>query len=377
MPMLIILTSPSAISPNGTVLQDVADALIQCKKNGHPVGIVSNHSKPDWFDSVFNGSGVQFLQAVGRQDGGIIAVNAEEFGLKPYDVIVLVANEEDLKMAKNGGAVMVAAKWAGRDDGVLVEQPSEFMQVVQLTDGWNGAWWFSGEAGYGVRALADLSSMYGASDAQKIFAKQLTATVKNGGPQLTALLTTTARSLLTEGVGGFKSLLWGVYPSSKSLKDDEEVLSDFTQRLRKLCSRAQMSKKGQPLFIRHNPSSKRSAGGGSNRTDPTEQIETIHINPYYQENSRLKGKNIIVIDDCTTFGVSFGVAAAFLHKAGAASVLGVALGKFGNCSNAYNIEIQSSPFAPVLHGNYKVHPIMPLMGQSNPVAKMSLRELIT
>lgn len=375
--MLIILTSPSAVSPKGIVLPDVVDLLSRCKKEGHPVAIVSNHSKPEWFDSAFEGTGVQFLQTVSRQNGAIITHNAEVHSLKPHDVIVLVANDADLQMAKNGGAVMVAAKWASNETGVLVDSPSDFIQVVQLTNNWSGAWWFSGGSGYGVRALADLSSLYGESDTQKIFAKRLTTTVKNGGPQLTALLTTTARSLLTEGVGGYKDLLWGVYPSSNSLNDDNEVLSDFTHRLRTLCSRVKMAERGQPLFIRHNPSSKRSAGGGKDRTDPVEQIETIHINPHYQKNRRLKGKNIIVIDDCTTHGVSFGVAAAFLRKAGAASVLGVALGKFGNCSNAYSIEIDSDPFSPVRPGEYTVYPFTRLTGQANPAAKMSLRGLIT
>lgn len=379
--MLIILTSPSAIAPNGLPIPDVVAALVQCKKDGHPVGIVSNHSKPDWFDPAFGDSGVQFLQALARQNGAVIVQNAANLKLKPHDVIVLVANQEDMQMAKNGGAVMAAAAWAGdkvtQGLGVLVKDPVEFLKVVKLTNDWSGAWWFSGNYGYGVRALADLSSMYGEADTQKIFAGKLKNTVKSGGPQLMALLTTTARSLLTEGVAGFENLLWGVYPSSKSLNNDTEVLSDFTHRLRTVSSRVRMAVKGEPLFIRHKASSKRSAGGGGDRTDPSEQIESIHLNPYYKKSGRLNGKHVVVIDDCTTYGVSFGVAAAFLLRAGAAGVTGVALGKFGNCLNAYKIEIGSDPFLPVKKGAYQKHPRLPFVGNSNLAAKTSLRKLIT
>ncbi|MNY56332.1 hypothetical protein D3C86_1924010 [compost metagenome] len=60
------------------------------------------------------------------------------------------------------------------------------------------------------------------------------------------------------------------------------------------------------------------------------------------------------MDDCTTYGVSFGVAAAILRKAGAASVTGVALGKFGNQLRYYEIDIKSDPYQPVVAGGFEV-----------------------
>lgn len=379
--MLIILTSPSAIAPQGTPSPDVVAALIQCKAKGHPVGVVSNHAKPDWFDGAFGNSGVQFLQALARQNGSVIVQNAATLKLKPHDVIVLVANQVDMQMAKNGGAVMVAAAWAGdkvtQNLGVLVKNPAEFLEVVDLTNNWNGAWWFAGNKDYGVRALADLSSMYGENDTQVVFANKLKNTVKNGGPQMVGLLTTTARSLLTEGVSSVENLLWGVYPSSKSQNNDTEVLSDFTHRLRTISSRVRMAARGEPLFIRHKASPKRSQGGGGDRTDPSSQIETIHINPYYKKPGRLAGKHVIVIDDCTTYGVSFGVAAALLRRAGVAGMTGVALGKFGNRLASYNIDITSDPYSPIKKGGYQINLTFPFVGNSNQAAKTSLQKLIT
>jgi hypothetical protein len=101
-----------------------------------------------------------------------------------------------------------------------------------------------------------------------------------------------------EGLGADKKLLWGVYPSSNSLNDDHEVLSDFTHRLRTTVPRVRYSERGQPLFVRHKQSIKRSKGGSNDRSDPADQIMTMHINPYYK--NRISGRHVIVVDDCTT-----------------------------------------------------------------------------
>lgn len=81
---------------------------------------------------------------------------------------------------------------------------------------------------------------------------------------------------------------------------------------------------------------------------------TLHLNPFYREKGRLVGKHVITIDDFTTHGVSFDVAAALLRKAGAASMTGVAVGKFGNQLTHYDIEINSDPYAPIPKGAYAV-----------------------
>lgn len=166
------------------------------------------------------------------------------------------------------------------------------------------------------------------------------------------------------------------YPLSSSDNSDADTLSDFTHRLRTTVSRVRFSKRGEPLFIRHSPSPKRSAGGSGDRTDPTGQLLTLHLNPYYKESNRLVGKNVVVVDDCTTYGVSFGVAAAFLRKAGAASVTGVALGKFGNQLRHYEIDILTDPFAPVVAGGFTIVSSGWLAGATNAVSQQVLHALI-
>ncbi|MBO9357665.1 hypothetical protein GG851_27045 [Bordetella petrii] len=83
-----------------------------------------------------------------------------------------------------------------------------------------------------------------------------------------------------------------------------------------------------------------------------------------------------MVDDCTTYGVSFGVAAAFLRKAGATSVTGIALGKFGNQFRQYDIDILTDPFSPVKEGGYVIKSSEPLRGVANPVSQQVLQMLI-
>jgi len=378
--MLIIMTSPDAVLRGGKPEGSIVKVLTDVRAANNPVALVSNHREPAWFAPTFANTGVQFLQVRGRQSGENISVNAKKFKLNPHDVLVLAAKDEDVQMGKNGGAVLVAAGWASSPQlaslGIRVDDAKQLQEVIDLTKGWPGQWWFSANGPrYGVRALADLSQ-YGKDLPQQVFAQKLTQTVKNGGSRLNALLAVTARSLLTEGVAIEPDLLWGVYPSSSSTNKDTETLSDFTHRLRTTVSRVRFSKRGEPLFIRHRSSARRSAGGGGDRTDPSDQLLSLHINPFYREKGRLGGKRVIVVDDCTTYGASFGVAASLLLKAGAASVTGVALGKFGGQLRAFDIDVRGNPYAPLAQSDFSVNSVSGLSGSTSSASQRNLLTLI-
>ena len=212
------------------------------------------------------------------------------------------------------------------------------------------------------------------SNAQVVFGEKLRNTVKNGGTRLNALLAITSRSLLTDEFGGNSNLFWGVYPSSQSANNDSEVLSDFTHRLRTTVSRVRFAERNQPLFIRHAHSIKRSMAKGIDRTDPTDQIRTLRLNPHYRRS--VVGRHVVVIDDCTTYGVSFGVAAAFLRKAGASKVTGVALGKFGHQLRYVDIDINTDPFKVVPPGGFAVKPTVSFPGSDNSAAQQNLLTLV-
>jgi hypothetical protein len=379
--MLAIITSPSVLQQDGAPSQPIIQALKNISAAGTAVGVVSNRAKPTWFDAAFNGTKIVFIDTDARQNGNVIREVATHLKIQPYDVLVLAGKSEDMQMAKNGRAILIAAGWSTdrtiRALGIKVADAAELQSLVNLTNGWTGHWWFKGEqARYGARALADLSG-YGrdVTATQQSFARKLTATVKSGGAQLTALGLLASRSLLIDGIYGVSDLLWGVYPSSQvSTVGDNEVLSDFTHRLRTTVSLARFAKRDEPLFIRHTASEKRSMNRGGDRSDPTDQITSMHLNPEYK--SRLRGRNVIIVDDCTTHGLSFGVAAAFLRAGGASTVTGIALGKFGNTMKYFEITINSDPFKPVRSDQFTSTPASHFGGTTDVRAQQSLIKLI-
>lgn len=354
--MLALILSPNSLYSRGMLSVSTLDALAAIRKDGTPVYVVTNQGMVDNEIAQLTGRGLSYKKVQGRQKGHPIKEVADDLGLKSHDVLVLAINDTDMQMAKVGGAILIEAAWSTHPRvaglGIKVDSMDQLREVINVTRGWTGQWWYEGRgASYSVRALVDVSSHQYVSNDQAVFGRMVTNTVKNGGVRLTALLGVTCRSLLMDNI--LKgSLFWGVYPSSSSVNDDTEVLSDFVQRLRTTVSGVHYAKRGEPLFVRHTASIKRSRSGSGDRTDPANQIETLHLNPEYQK--QLKGRTVIVVDDCTTYGVSFAVAAAFLFKAGVRAVYGVALGKFGNKLTHLQITIDSDPFLPVDYGKYRV-----------------------
>lgn len=346
---MMLMTSPGALCIAGIPDAHLIDALKILVAGGTPVVLVSNQPQPQWSANAFAGTGVTFIRRRGRQNGRIVREQAAQLGIAPHELFVLASSAEDMQMGKNGGAILIAGGWSQDRDvkalGIQVAHAAELVKTLQLIDDWKGKWWFTATApNYEVRALADLSGKYVEAEQQQ-FAARITHAAKQGGVGLNPLLAVAVRSLMGDQVHTVRNQFWGVYPSSHSDNTDQEVLSDFTHRLRTTLGRYQMARRDTPLFIRHRPSTKRSKAPGADREDPTEQIRTLHLNPAYEGN--IHGRHVYVIDDCTTYGLSFGVAAAFLRKAGAASVTGIALGKFGNRLSRFDLEVASDPFRPV------------------------------
>jgi hypothetical protein len=74
--------------------------------------------------------------------------------------------------------------------------------------------------------------------------------------------------------------------------------------------------------------------------------------------------------------VSFGVAAALLKAAGVASITGVALGKFGNQLNEYDIQITGDPFSPLGATDFKILSSKAFQGSLDNGSQAALLQLI-
>ena len=136
------------------------------------------------------------------------------------------------------------------------------------------------------------------------------------------------------------------------------------------------AKRDEPLFIRRTASPKRLAGAGGNRYDPTEQLKTLHINPFYKQSGRLTGKHVVVVDDCTKYGMSFGIASALLEKAGATDASGVALGKFGDKLTHFEIAVTGDLFKLLSSADYVINSKTNFNGAASQQVQQDLLALI-
>ncbi|BBH54752.1 hypothetical protein [Fluviispira sanaruensis] len=357
----VIVTSLNSLKINNEFSDNILESLNRLSDKGHSVIVVSNNYFDKKVKENLSTKGIICMREVGRQDGKIIQKIAEKNEINTYDVVVLSSKEEDLSMGKRGGAVVLSASWASTNRepnehnhlsnsyGIPIEKIEDLEHIIEIMRVYPGDWWFYAKKdNYKLYSLADFSTHLKSYDQEK-FAKKLTSIVKNGTSfdnlHLNSILALLTRSFLINKEQYPEKQLFGVYPSSKSKNDDTEVLSNFTHRFRTVVSTVRLAKRGEPLFIRHKESIKRSNAKNINRNDPTDQIQSIHINPFYK--GKIKGRHIIIIDDCTTYGISIAVAAAFLKKAGASAISGITIGKFGDRLKCYNIDIKSDPFTPV------------------------------
>lgn len=281
---------------------------------------------------------------------------AYDEGLKNHNIVVLAHKIEDIQMAKHAHAIIVSpSKSSVSQYGICVSSQEDLQYILNILESWSGEWWFKArkDPDFEIYSLLDLSTFNKQQELVE-FLKCITDIIKNNKSytfydnnlNINSILALTSISILKNFSSDFKNLIFGVYPSSNSDNSDNETLSDFTHKLRSIVSNVQYCKKGEPLFIRHKPSLKRSNKYTNlDRTDPTEQINSIHINPFYKD--KIKNKHVFVIDDCTTYGVSLSVSYALLKKAGAEKVTGITLGKFGDRLEFYDIEILSNPYEPI------------------------------
>lgn len=96
------------------------------------------------------------------------------------------------------------------------------------------------------------------------------------------------------------------------------------------------------LLLRHKTAPK-SQFRGSQR-DVYDQFRTIMVNPEHRKN--IRSKEVLVIDDFTTYGYSLETARRMLIAAGAAQVVGIAVAKFRRQYSVTEIDASWDPYAP-------------------------------
>jgi hypothetical protein len=352
MPKLILI-SPSGVwnSAKNAFYPNVVESLRLASDEGSAVFLISNHQKPAWLTDdldffTFQQCGLAEPRSKGKIIKDLIELNKKN-GLHSSDVIVLGANNDDLFMAANSQTMLIRCDWVHelgdriKDYGVPLKKATSIPQLVRyLNDA--APWHFRYESEFtDVYAVTKAGNKDEADTDFIRLIEQLRKCLKDGDPtHHKPFLLHFLSSLYATEV--FREVdVWSYYPSSDSANDGSEVMAGFCTHARTIFKK----RTDGPLFIRHKPVGKRHHGN-TDRLDPSDQLDSIHLNPAYER--KIKGKVVAVLDDYLTYGVSFGVSAALLKKAGAKKVIAVAMGKYGNVAHLYDIEIKSkSVFAPI------------------------------
>jgi hypothetical protein len=342
---------------------------------------VSNNPKPAWFDKFFAGKATfqhcHPLNGGSRQRGkvvqGLLDANQQKLNLQKSQVVILGYGELDVPMYANSQSVLIRCDWRSdlhekiRPYGIPCPNVAALPQILKLLNE-EHPWFFTHtDAVCDTYCLTNAATRVGSDEELKALAAQLQSCLKAGNPKkrqefIVHLLSSFYATEVFRTVD-----VWSYYPSSKSKNDGSELISDFVELARTTFKKR---KKDHPLFVRHSPTAARHASPQANREDPATQIRSIHLHPDY-DGGFLRGKTVVVLDDYTTTGVSFSVAAAFLRKAGAAKVLAVAMGKFPRTSYIQEIELATTPFGPVQ--NYKVVRTISQMGALAPEASEAFK----
>lgn len=367
----VLLASAGAIwdEKNKRIYPGMPEALEKLHKTGNHTLLVSNHARPGWLPKEMKS--VQFCQTRKRQSGDVVPKLIEAnkgIQLIKSEIIVLGVSDADMQMAANSETLLIRCEWADLEPGMTKygvgwADPKTLPELIGYLED-EAPWHFESEDDFlDVYCLTAAGTIGETDQDYEKFVYQMRFCLKDGEPALKSKLALHLLSSIYKTQKFQTAKLWGYYPSSNSTNDDSDIMADFCRYSHRLFKK-QMRK---PLFIRHRESTKRSRSGGD-RTDPASQVNTIHINPYYR--GKIKGETVVIMDDFSTYGLSFGVAAAFLSKAGAKKVIAVAMGKFGNCGNRFLIEIDGDPFAPVTA--FKLHKTTRLIGKTDSNVKSTV-----
>ena len=349
----LILISPSGVwdSKKNNFYDGIIDALKQASSDGSAVFLISNHPKPDWLTDelafiTFQKCGFTEPRAKGKIIKDLIELNKAN-GLHSSDVIILGANNDDLYMATNSQTLLIRCKWVNDlgdrivKYGVPLNYTKSIPQTVRYLND-EAPWHFRYESPFQDVFAVTKAGTKTESEADFLgLIENLRRCLKDGDKthHKPFLLHFLSSLYATEA---FREVdVWGYYPSSNSANDGSEVMAQFCEHARTIFKK----RSDGPLLIRHKAVGKRHLGSGD-RLDTSDQLDSIHLNPAYER--KIKGKTVAILDDYLTYGVSFGVSAALLKKAGAKKVLCVAMGKYGDCAHLFDIEItDKSVYAPL------------------------------
>ena len=326
-------------------MRSIVNSLIN---KGNTCLLVSNRSAPSRLST--NYPRVLFKQISQQGRGSDIKEYIKNEVKDPSKVLVVSCTDRDFHMSVNSGFLYLTGKWSDQVEekplkyGIHLMHPHELPSIVYLLNTTH-PWYYKYESeGFCIYSMTN-GGNHKNFDKIKPIVDQLRNHLKSGRNEYEKIFKILFLSSLLKTLSAKEIKYWAYYPSSDIRNEENEIISDYARQARYALQCR--SKHPNPLLIRHAPSAKRHIQK-DDRKNPNLQLQSIYIHPYYKKNSKLKNAIVAIVDDYTTYGTSFAVAAALFKAAGVKKVLCFSLGKFGNTTCKYNINMSGiDPFGEI------------------------------
>ena len=335
MSWVVIFSSASLFKKDKTPYEGMQQVIEELDRNNNPCILVSNKPIPPQTKKYY--LKIIPFQIVKRQGGIRDRINNKSMDWNK--TVIVACSDDDFQMAVNSKILYLTGKWSHQLEekalkyGFHLNNPSELGPILNLLDTLH-PWYYQYESEnfciYSMTNAGDKNNI----DEMSSVKQKLRTHLKDGDHRYEDVFKTILVSSLLKTPAAREVDYWAYYPASNKKDPEDEIISDYANRAR--YDFGCRSQHKYPLLIRHQNSIKRHLSG-SQRENPHGQLSTIHIHPWYKD--RLQNKIVAVVDDFTTYGTSFGVANALFKAARAKKVLCFAMGKFGNCTKIYQINM--------------------------------------
>lgn len=339
----LIDISNTILDSFNSVIKDTPTMIGELRKRKIEVFFVTNNfystafplwSKRDFFN-IEDESYILHKEKVGGLKGSkkFVQYVCSKLNIKPNEILYLGDEKFDCYEAVNSGVVFFRASWIQQATpyGIPVDKPLTLIRLLDVFFRKDHLWYFTINEKdplnrqIVLRALLDpdTATISGIKNLIKSKGKQGPDQIK-GYPSDWYLSMHLFASIYLEGLhlAAGRSAIWCLYPGHDG--PHQSILSNFVS----MASQAFNEKNFSNLIIRHEQAKHSSASRYQHiLVNLNNQLSTINLNSEYK--TVIKDKTVVVVDDFTTEAYSFETARNFIFNAGAASVICIAVGKYG------------------------------------------------
>lgn len=267
----------------------------------------------------------------GQKPGKYVGAVRARLGIEANEILYLGDNITDLTEAVNNNVIFFLAAWSNPlfRYGIRVQKPENFPGVIERFFLKEALWYYAVD-GYDTSGRAVTARALLNPDRTKVTGIQGVLKLgKNDAVLERDLSVHLIASMYLEGlhIQPVKPI-WCVYPGH------DGNLSRVLSRVAATASRLFSEQFLPTLILRHTKAKKSAFARARGEAVPiSNQLRTINIDP--EQEPKIRGRRVLVFDDYTTEAHSFETSRNFLLNAGAAEVIGIAVGKYAGDYYAY------------------------------------------